>query len=58
MGHFKEDIDALKRDKGKRQREMQELQELLDAEHKKNSALRAENDELTGGISAGKSQHA
>jgi len=48
----------LKRDKGKRQGEMQELQELLDAERKKNSALRAENGELTGGVTAGKSQHA
>ena len=57
MGHLEDDVVGLKRDKSKLQREMQELQEMLDAEHKKNSALRAENDELTGGIHAGKSQH-
>lgn len=57
MSNLEDNSVGLKRDKSKLQRELQELQEQLDAEHKKNSALRAENDELTGGIHAGKSQH-
>jgi len=53
-----EDNNAgLKRDKGKLQRDLDELQDRLDEELRKKSALRAENDELNGGIADGKGQH-